>query len=525
MKILPVKDVSTAELVDELSRAEAYPHAVDGEIQTHETHISVVFLAGDFVYKVKKPLTTDFLDYSSIQLRQYYCHEEIRLGRRYDKDLYVGVVPILLEDDRLRIGDEETDAAANVVDYAVKMRRFPDEALLSRRIKRGVLTSQEVHDLAEWIATFHQSAAICDPEFADGWPNFLGTNSRQLFDQLDDLLIDDESRATLAVLRSWSAEFLSDHRNEIADRIPNGFIRECHGDLHLQNVVHWGDRLIPFDGIEFNERLRWIDVLSDAAFLSMDLAAKGHLDLSRSFINAYVERTGDYDSLCLLRWFHFYRALIRAMVPAMRASQFDMSDEESREAHEMTRTQLDLAYRFTLRETPSLWITYGVSGSGKTTLSETVVQRHDCFRVVSDVERKRLKGLASTDRVHGDEIGRLYSASHTDATYRRIGVLAARVLRAGYSVIVDATFLRRRHRERFETIAKTEGVAYRILECECDPQTLHQRIANRIARDDDASDADLNVLDRQIAHRDPLSKAERSHVIHIPNLVDTVEQI
>ncbi len=520
MKISSAEDVHTTELKVSLTRPEAYPHDVVGEIEVFETDISIVFLVGQFAYKVKKPLTTDFLDYSNLQLREYYCTEEVRLGRRYDETLYLGVVPITLRDGELKVGGD-----GEIVEYAVKMTRFPKGSLLSERIDEGLLTSQEVLDLADWIAVFHQSATVCEPEFADGWPDFLNSNSRLLLDRLEDQAIDDSTVATIKVLRDWSTEYFANHRDQFAQRVSDGFIRECHGDLHLQNVVHWGDRLIPFDGIEFNERLRWIDVLSDAAFLAMDLAARGHLDLSRSFINAYVQRSGDYDSLSLLRWFLFYRALVRAMVPMMRASQFDISKEEQDQATIDARRHLDLAYRFTLKETPSLWITYGVSGSGKTTVSESVVQRHDCFRVVSDVERKRLFGLEPTDRVSDIAKKTLYGTEHTATTFQRLGCLARRVLRAGYSVIVDATFLKRQHREQFEQIAKTEGVAFRILECQSDLQTLHQRVADRIAKDTSASDADVNVLNHQLAERDCLSPSERRYVIEIPNLVDTVSRL
>ncbi|MCM2369855.1 bifunctional aminoglycoside phosphotransferase/ATP-binding protein [Aporhodopirellula aestuarii] len=510
---------NTKELVDSLSQPDAYRYPIDGDIEICTTHISNVFLAGDYVFKVKKPITTNFLDYSTLELRKHYCDEEVRLGKRYDEDLYQGVVAISLDDGKLRVeGDGEP------VEFAVKMKRFPSDALLSERIKHGVLTSDEVVQLAGWLGTFHQNAAICDPEFAKGWTGFLKSNSLHILEQLEAFLCD-ETIGTLQVLRNWSDEYLCEHRDRFERRVEGNFIRECHGDLHLQNVVHWGDRLIPFDGIESSERLRWIDVLSDAAFLSMDLAARGHLDLSRSFINAYVQRTGDYESLELLRWFLFYRAIVRAMVPAMRASQLDVAEEERVEALADAHRHVDLAYRFTLREEPSLWITHGVSGSGKTTLSETVIQRHECFRVVSDVERKRMQGIRPTERVVDEMKTRLYSDAHTEATYQRLATLSRGILRAGYSVIVDATFLKQKQRELFVGLAEAEGVAFRILECRSDRQTLHQRVADRIAKDTSASDADVKVLEAQLAQQEPLTDSERRFAIEIPSLVSTVERL
>src|SRR6056297_124823 len=321
--------MSTRQLIVALSRREAYPHAVDADIEVHETHISIVFLAGQFAYKVKKPIRTDFLDYSTLKLRRHYCEEELRLDRRYAEDLYVAVVAIRRSQDDpscLRVDDPDADASSGstslspIVEYAVKMRRFPDGSLLSERLDNGRLTGDEVKQLAGVVATFHHDATVCDPDFAAGWTDFLVKNIHQVIGEVASQ-VDDETAATLKTLHAWSDDYFTAYLRTFAGRVDSGFIRECHGDLHLQNVVHWRHRLIPFDGIEFNERLRWIDVLSDAGFLAMDLAARGHPDLSRSFLNAYLERTGDYDSLVVLRWFLFYRALIRALAASMRLRQ------------------------------------------------------------------------------------------------------------------------------------------------------------------------------------------------------------
>jgi aminoglycoside phosphotransferase family enzyme/gluconate kinase len=495
------------EMIDGLSRKAAYPHEVDGPIVVHETHISVIFLAGEYAYKIKKPIKTDFLDYSSLDLRKHYCDEEIRLDGRYADDLYLGVVPVTRSNGELSIqGDGET------IEYAVKMRRFPDGSLLSERTDAGKLTTAEVFLLAKTVATFHQSATSAKDAVARQWPDFLESNVHQIIETLRKKAKPDVA-ATLNVLYDWSNEFFEEYLDRLAGRANSGYVRECHGDLHLANVVHWGNRLVPFDGIEFNDHLRWIDVLCDAAFLAMDLAARGHLDLSRSFINAYVQHTGDYESLELLRLFLFYRALVRALTASMRADESDVKD------------QIDLAYRFTLRETPRLWITHGVSGSGKTTLSEAVVQRHEAFRLRSDVERKRLFGLSATDRTPADMTAAMYSDEANERTYKRLSDLAAGILRAGYSVIVDATFLTKNERGRFYQLAQQQGAAFAILDCHSDPQTLRQRVADRAARGDDASDAGVQVLEHQLTHQEPLSKSEQNFVIQIPDTVQIANQL
>ncbi|TWU50554.1 Zeta toxin [Rubripirellula tenax] len=501
------ESVCTETLIAGLQRRDAYPHPVNKPVVVHQTHISLVFLAGEYAYKVKKPIKTDFLDYSTLGLREYCCHEELRLDRRYADDLYLDVVPVTLSGANVAIqGDGEP------IEYAVKMRRFPAGTLLSERVDAGKLTSDEVFLLAKTVAMFHQSATRGNDEIARQWPGFLVSNVHQIIETLQQSTSPNVA-VTLKVLRVWSSDFFGQHLDTLTRRIDAGYVRECHGDLHLANVVHWGDKLVPFDGIEFNDHLRWIDVLSDAAFLAMDLAARGHLDLSRSFMNLYLQHTGDYDSMDLLRLFLFYRALVRALTASMRSDENDV------------RAHVDLAYRFTLRETPQLWITHGVSGSGKTTLSEAVVQRHEAIRLRSDVERKRLFGLSPTDRPDADLVASMYCDDANEKTYRRLSDLAAGILRAGYSVIIDATFLKRSDRQQFHELAKDHGVSFAILDCHSDPQTLRQRVADRDAHGDDASDADLAVLQHQLAHQDPLSDAEREHVVDVPDTVQIAEHL
>ncbi len=512
-------NVTTEALIEGLKIPSAYPHPVSGHVEVYETHISIVFLAGEFAYKIKKPVITDFLDYSTLEKRRHFCLEEKRLDGRYSSDLYIGVVPIGWDKGRLRI-----EAESHAIEYAVKMRRFPNGALLSEKLKSGTMTTVQVHQLAETVAIFHQHAAVCEPKFASEWPDFFGSNFNQVILRLQSH-VDRESATTLKVLQSWADDCISKHKQVFVDRVESGFVRECHGDLHLQNVVHWGERLVPFDGIEFNERLRWIDVLCDATFLEMDLAYRGHLDLARLFINTYVEQSGDYRSLVILRPFLIYRSLVRALVATMRSVQSDLTTAEREAATLDARKHISLAYRFTLKEAPRLWITHGVSGSGKSTLSEAVIERHDALRLRSDVERKRLFGLAPTERPSAETRKTLYSDQANERTYKQLQDLAQSVLRAGYSVIIDATFLRRADRELFHETAEQEGVPFAILDCHSDEQSLRQRVADRRAKNYDASDADLRVLEHQLAAHQPLTESERSHVVDIPDLVEVAEHL
>ncbi|WP_372894947.1 AAA family ATPase [Stieleria sp.] len=503
---------SSEELINGLRNPEAYPEVQADDVELHETHISWVFLVGDLAYKIKKPIRTAFLDYSSLEKRKQFCEQELRLDRRFAAELYLDVVPLTWRD-----GKPVVEGTGPAVEYAVKMHRFPAGSLLSERLDAGKLTTDEVFDLAQCVAEFHRSADRL-PSDAEG--KRLGSIDLIYQNATDNLAalkdaVKGPSAKILRVLGDWTGTFFEEHRRVFVQRVANGFIRECHGDMHLANIVHWNDRLIPFDGIEFNEQFRWIDVLSDAAFAAMDFAARDRMDLSRSFINAYLEHTGDHASLVVLRWYLVYRALIRAKVAVMRASQAGLSDSERATAMQDCEHHIELAYRFSLRDRPALWITHGVSGSGKTTASEWVVQRHGAIRLRSDIERKRHFGMQPTDRPNQRQQRDLYCETANHATYERLRRMARCILRSGHSVVIDATFLRRDDRQMFANLATRESATFAILDCHAEEQTLRQRISDRIARDDDASDADMDVLDGQLSSIEPLSESEQASVIEM----------
>ena len=498
-------------LLDDLRHASAFPNVnPDEKVVVHETHISWVFLVGAYAYKVKKPVKTGFLDYSTLQKRRKYCLEELRLDSRFAEGLYLDVVAITRDHGKFRV-----EAGGEPVEYAVKMRRFPDSALLSESLRSKRLTTAQLQRLARNIARFHSDAPQLPKNSPWGRTEGVLRDAVANLDDLETAAAGEELR-TLHTLKKWTIDFFAEHQALFQQRVADGFVRECHGDLHLANIVHWNGELTPFDGIEFNEAYRWIDVMSDAAFLAMDFAARGHLELSRSFCNSYLQETGDYRSLPLLRWYLVYRSLVRAKVASLRADQACVGSPECDADRADCNEHIHLAHRFSLRDEPCLWITHGPSGSGKTTLSELIVQRRGAIRLRSDIERKRQHDLPIHDHPNEDVKRRIYSESSSAATYALLKTLSKSVLRAGYSVVVDATFLKRHERLLFQTLAQSEGVRFAILDCHADTPTLRQRISDRRRRGDDTSDADEKVLDRQLASRDPLDQLESSYVVNIP---------
>ena len=490
-----------AQQLQQLLEPQVFPHSAE-DLRLIETHVSWVILAGDFAYKIKKPIRNSFLDYTSLESRHAYCEAELRLNQRFAPELYIDVVAISNEKGGLAI-----EGRGEVVEWAVRMRRFPADALMNQRLTHGLVSTQDVRTLAAKVSTFHQAAAWCDPLSPFGSPAEIFKEADENFRDIVQLNIQSALGAHACEhfinIQQWTNHTFATNRPLFEQRKQQGHVRECHGDLHLGNIVWWAGAYVPFDGIEFSEEFRWIDSLSDAAFAAMDLAATGRVDLSRSFLNGYLESSGDYGAVPVVRWYLVFRAMVRAKVAALRASQLVATSSEVATTLEDIRHYLLLAWQLASSQPtqPKLWITHGVSGSGKTTGSEQIVQQQGAFRVRADVERKRI------DPTNVD----LYSREMTDKTYRRLAQLAEQLLRAGESVVVDATFLRKSQRTMFWQLAQQLSVPFAILHFEADQATLQKRIDQRSQQGLDASDANDAVLQQQLETQQPLDEEELTH--------------
>lgn len=498
--------LSTDSLIAALQSPDAYPHPVD-DVRLLETHISWVLLAGDYAYKLKKPVRLDFLDFSTLERRRHFCHEELRLNRRLAPDLYLDVVPIAGSPTDPRFGGDGPP-----LEYGVRMRRFPQERLLSTMIAAGMLRPEHIDLLAAEAAAFHAALPPALDEAPWGTPEIVEREARDNFDALDRSVRNPRLRSELEQLRRWTEEEFERRWTDFAARRRNGAVRECHGDMHLGNMVLQDGRVVIFDGIEFSEELRWIDVLSEAAFVVMDLEDRGRPDYARRFLNAYLERTGDYGGLPVLPFYLVYRALVRAKVAAIRAAQRS-GDNEQPSSDADTAGYIDLAVKMTRSRQPRLWITHGPSGSGKTTGSGRAVEVWGAVRVRSDVERKRLLQAPLRTGSSASADPELYSAAATERTYARLADCAAGIVRAGFPAIVDATFLRTSDRRRFHKLAADLNVPFGILDFTADPACLRERVRARAAAAQDASDADEHVLERQLQTSEPLSPEERAWVV------------
>ncbi len=510
-------------LIAGLLRPDAFPHPAPSP-RLIETHISWVILAGDFAYKLKKPLDLGFLDFSTLDKRLACCEAEIRLNRRLAPEIYLGVVAVTGSPDAPRF---EGDGPA--LEWAVKMRAFPADATLDREAE---VTAEQIDAIADRVAAFHGAIDVAPMDSAFGTPEMVSAPITANFQHLRALLPPPPGEDLLDRIEAWSraeGERLAAH---FAARKARGFVRECHGDLHLGNIAWIPEKLPPlekggmknqgrpliFDAIEFNPDLRFIDVINEIAFLTMDLRHRGRPDLAWRCLNRYLEHTGDYEGLAALPYYQVYRAMVRAKVAAILASQAGNDFVEC-------RRYLDLADRLAHDRHPALILMHGVSGSGKTWYSQQLLERLGAVRLRSDVERKRLFGLTAQASSAGVP-GGIYTREAGERTLGRLLEQARKLLGAGLNVIVDATFIKLDWRDPFARLANQISLPWFIAAAEAAPEILRERIARRMREGQDASEAGLDVLESQLAGLDPFTEPETPHVLRLSGGVDaTLDRI
>jgi aminoglycoside phosphotransferase family enzyme/gluconate kinase len=484
-------------LIEALKQPAAYPHPVSS-IREIQTHISTVLLTGDYAYKIKKPLDLGFLNFASLADRKRFCEEELRLNRRLAPQLYLDVVAFTGSPDKPRFDGDDAP-----FEYAVKMRQFDQDGLLDRVLARGELTLGHMDEIADRVTRFHAEAAIADDSMPFGTAEAVYAPMAQNFEQLAPLITDPEQKAQLERLEAWTAARYEELRPLLAARKQEGHIRECHGDMHLGNMAFVDGDIAIFDGIEFNDYFRWIDVMSEIAFLVMDLDDREAHAHARHVLNRYLERSGDYEGLRLLRFYQVYRAMVRAKVSSIRLSQGGLANAEREQILAAYQSYANLAEHYTTLHKPAVTITCGVSGSGKTTVAQGMVDRLGAIRVRSDVERKRLFGLpAEADTKSGMNTG-IYSPDASAKTYARLHELSRVIAESGFLAVADATFLKKNQRQPFAELARALDCPYLILDIEAEPDELRRRVTERAEAGTDASEADLNVLEQQLSEREP----------------------
>ncbi len=471
-----------------------------------ETHVSWVLLTADRAYKFKKPVDLGFLDFSEARRRRHFCLEELRGNQAFAPDLYLGLVMLqptadgyqletLLADEALARDDDSWPAD---MEPGVLMRRFPPDAELLARL--ATLKSADLQAFGVELARIHQQQPAASAG-AYGAPEQLLAPMNENFKQLRAALgrqASAEELTRLDSLQRWTASRYEALKPLLEARYRDGWIRACHGDLHLGNL-YWEDGAVrAFDCIEFDPALRWIDPISDLAFLVMDCLHHKRKDLAFSLLDAYLAESGDYAGAGLLDFYLVYRAMVRAKVAALRLTQSD--DEAGRRlARKAFNAHLHLAELWAMHKAPGLLMTCGYSGSGKSWLSKRLVGVLPGVRLCADRERRRLFGMGPVESSGSGLNQGLYSASRTGKVYALLAEHAAALLRAGVHCIVDASFLDGTRRMAFIELAHTCGTPWAIVYAQAPPDVLRQRIEARARAGEDPSEADLTVLEAQLA--------------------------
>ena len=493
-------------LVDSLMKPAAFNHSVSS-VELIETHISWLILTDKYVYKLKKPIVLDFLDFGDLEQRKFYCDEEVRLNKPWAPDIYLDVVPVSLDNGQARFS-----AGGTPVDYAVRMRRFDQEMRLDAQLEQGKLLAIDMQELARNVAARHAGAEHVEKNHRDRFVSktkeFIWDNFVALEGSID--------AAQLELLRTWTATELEKLDTLLWQRFDSGFVRDCHGDLHLANLVRLPGGITTFDCIEFNADLRRIDVVCDIAFLVMDLVERQRHDLAAQFLNSYLECTGDYAGVTLLSLYFVYRCLVRAKV-AVILSQQRTADGDAAADLTDAHQYCDMALRQIARRNPLLVVMSGLSGSGKTWVAEQLMNAMPAVRIRSDIERKRMLGLGELENSDSDIGQGIYTEQTNRDVYKRICSIAGTILASGHNVILDAAFLSAADRAEALSTAKSSGCAAAILEVRAPHDVKRERIQLRASRAEDASEAGLDVLEHQIETAEPLTDREKKLATTLDN--------
>lgn len=493
-------------LPNDLLTASVFPHPAH-DMACIETHASWVILAGDYAYKIKKPVNFGFLDFSTQEKRLAACQEEMRINRRTAPQLYDALVSI--QENPASISGTLT---GNGVETAIRMKRFSQSALLSHALSSMQDATPLMEALAQHVAGFHHTAAHAPVDGSYGTPEAVLSPVAQNIQQLRNNLEDAELLTLVDHVAQWVDRTFPMLKPVFSSRLANGHVRECHGDMHRGNIIVLDGNPVLFDALEFNASLRWIDVISDVAFLVMDMEADHHGPWGWHFLNQWLEETGDYASLTLLPWYLCYRAMVRAKVAALRLKQ--LTGETCVAARNECLRYLQLAAHYTQPRDAVLLLTHGISGSGKTTHSHYLVDHAGLIRIRADVERKRLFGLGATETSRHIP-GGIYHEEANRRTQERLESLARTVLTAGYPALVDATFIRHEPRDRMKALASVLQIPWYILAFSAAPALMRQRAAQRATQASDASEANEDIVDKQLAALEPLNTEEESQAIVI----------
>jgi uncharacterized protein len=499
-------------LIDQMMQPGFYPHPVTEPIELIQTHVSYVFLTGDYAYKVKKPVNFGFLDFSTLEKRQHFCLEELRMNQPIAPEIYLEVLPITQADDKFVLGGSDQP-----VEYVLKMCQFPQEALFIKLFEAGKLTEAHMEELGRVVAQFHAKAPTNDYIRSFGEVSKIREAFDENYQQSEKYIGGPQTKQQFEETQQFTDTFFAQQQELLATRRENNWIRECHGDLHLRNICLWNDKIQLFDRIEFNEDFRFVDVMFDIAYAVMDLEARQRPDLANAYLNTYVEQTGDWEGLQVLPLYLNRQSYVRAKVTSFLLDDPGVPDDAKQEAAAVASDYYRLAWEYTRSHQGRLILMSGLSGSGKTTVARQLARRLGAIHIRSDAVRKHLAGIP-LEQEGGAEI---YTSQMSEKTYGRLLELGVMLAKQGFPVILDAKYDRQVLRQDAIAQAKQHDLPIQIIYCTAPDEVLRDRLSSRT---NDVSDATADLLQHQKAAAEPFTEAEQSLVTELDTTQDWSSQ-
>jgi aminoglycoside phosphotransferase family enzyme/predicted kinase len=483
------KEFDRTKLIQFLLNPLSYPHKTKN-VKHIQTHISDVFIAPPFVYKVKKPVDFGFLDFTTLKKRKYFCEKEVELNRRLC-DIYIGVEEISKSD-----GDYKFGKGDKTVEYAVKMERLPDKYFLKNLLQRGKVSPDDLRRIIEKLVEFYESqnhnANIDDFGRTENIKTFIYGNISLVRNFIGNTI----SSATHEAIKFYNDMFFERYSALFQERIEKGFIKDCHGDLHLNNINITPDYVCIHDCIEFNDRFRFIDIASDIAFLAMDLDFNGMRDFAAFVVSEISKRMDDDTIFEVIDFYKCYRAFVRGKVESLKSEEANVPKREARSSHKRATGYFKLSLQYALfGSRPAVIVIFGTIGTGKSTLAELISRELDCDVMSSDKTRKEMLGIAPTERRYEPFDKGIYSEETTDRVYNEIIKLGRRAVESGNTVILDASFSKRKYRKLAVTAAESFGIPLFFIQTKASDKTIRERLLRREAIGESISDARLELFE------------------------------
>ncbi|VEP18821.1 Adenylylsulfate kinase [Hyella patelloides LEGE 07179] len=492
-----------AALIPQMQKAEFYPHSATDNIELIQTHVSAVFLTGDYAYKLKKEVNFGFLDYSTLEKRKHFLEEEIKMNGVIAPELYLEVVPITKNGDRFIL-----NGTGEAIEYALKMRQFPQENLFINLFEAGKLDIEQMAELGKIVAQFHKEAQTNDYISSFGTVAKIREAFDENYQQTQGYIDRGQTQEQLTETKAYTDKFFAEREDLFNSRITNNKIKECHGDLHLKNICLWQDKIQLFDRIEFNEPFRFVDVMYDVAFTMMDLEARGKQDFANVFLNAYLEQTADYSGVPLLPLYLSRQAYVRAKVTSFLLDDPNVPETVKQEAQATATDYYKQAWSYAQNRQGKLILMSGLSGAGKTTVAKTIARKQSAIHLRSDAVRKQLAGISIEEK--GSDA--IYTSEMSQKTYDRLSELGIMLAKEGFTVILDAKYDRIAYRQQVIEAVNSNNIPLQIINCTAPIEVLRDRVTNRTG---DISDATADLLASQQANAEEFTSEEKTYVTNV----------